>query len=254
MAEGRQRQQQRRHQPRRASTDGINVNIPEEEEDVMATRRGTPQSSASSHQDHGDKPSDKPDEYSGTMEEYQSWRRKTALWLLDTKCPTHKKGIRILRSLTGSAWRTCEHLVENPVLGQDGGEQLVFAELDKFYRYEPQSDIQKRFEDVISMPYKGSRDGQQFIGDAVYRFTRLDEALQGALKSQPLPGELKSYLLIKKYGLREGEIAQLLAATGLSWDFHKVVQALKAQFLNHQSRDRSNTELAWKGESLWETS
>ncbi|CAE8610693.1 unnamed protein product [Polarella glacialis] len=193
------------------------------------------QAKAEKPNDFGDRPSDRPDDFNGDIDEYSGWRRKTKLWALDTRCPDYKMGVRVLRSLKGSAWSTCEHLVDDAALLLPGGEQIVFAELDRYHKYEPQSDVQKRFEDAIYMPKKGAMDCNKFINDAIHRFTRLDEVLKGTLKSTPIPSQLKGFLLVKKFGLSSAEIAQLLAGTGLSWELATIVRGLKAQFSNHTS-------------------
>ena len=49
----------------------------------------------------GDRSNDIPPEYDGTPGDYDKWRRMVKLWMLDTKCPARKLGLRVLRSLKG---------------------------------------------------------------------------------------------------------------------------------------------------------
>ena len=100
---------------------------------------------------------DKPEGWDGLVREsYPRGRKKVLLWIEDTKCPSEKRGVRILRKLSERAWELVEDLDWETFRGNNGDRRLLKV-LDKSYEYSQTEDLQTRSEEVVFGPYGTTR-------------------------------------------------------------------------------------------------
>jgi len=152
-----------------------------------------------------DDPKDKPEPYDGKdREKYPTWRKKTDLWRADTRCPPHKRGIRIMRSLTDNAWEVVEDC-DLASVKKENGDDFLLSLLDPAYEYNATEDMQKRFDDVIYAANKGLEDMTPFLNNLFAKIRKLEVKM----KNQPCPhctrpvrgciqDELKGYIIVKR--------------------------------------------------------
>ena len=185
----------------------------------------------------GDRSNDIPPEYDGTPGDYEKWRRMVKLWMLDTKCPARKLGLRVLRSLKGNAATACENL-DPEALSEVGGEKLVFEALEAGCAEEKEASMQKKFDDVMEAPNR--KHGQamiEYINDYENKIMRLESVL-----GEKMNDSLTGYMLMKRAGLSDKEKTQVLTVTGLSWSRNLIKKALKGQFGNIHKRTHFNAD------------
>ena len=100
--------------------------------------------------------------FSNRPEDYREWRTRIVLYKkkLDIQKKSKEACINLMTSLTGTAWRQIEHMVDRAAEDEQGFETIL-KELDKTFKYDDQVEMPRAFERFF---YGTSRrDGQTLL-------------------------------------------------------------------------------------------
>ena len=129
---------------------------------------------------------------------WRTMRRDIVLWDDDSDLPTRKRGVRLLRALTGKARLLAETITDED-LRKDDGVSPIIAHFDQLYAGPLQAASERDFEvAVFSGHRKADEDMTAFVSRKQIEFTRYESQL-----GTQLPNALRGRLLLKQASLNE---------------------------------------------------
>ena len=184
--------------------------------------------------------------FTNRPQDYREWRQRINLYRrkLELQNKSKEAVLNVLTSLHGVAWRQLEPKVETILAKEDGGFDLVLAELDATFRYNEDVEMPRAFERFFyGLNRKPDQTLLAYVAD--HREALHEVEKHGVQISDKASG----WILLRRSGL-SSEQKQLIQSQCPKLSYDKVVEAMF--FLlgqDYKSRSTDSQSTRWKGKT-----
>ena len=184
--------------------------------------------------------------FTNRPQDYREWRQRINLYRrkLELQNKSKEAVLNVLTSLHGVAWRQLEPKVETILAKEDGGFDLILAELDATFRYNEDVEMPRAFERFFyGLNRKPDQTLMAYVAD--HREALHEVEKHGVQISDKVSG----WILLRRSGL-SSEQKQLIQSQCPKLSYDKVVEAMF--FLlgqDYKSRSLDSPSTRWKGKT-----
>ena len=199
----------------------------EEEEDESNVSSSTGRTSRSTNNDHRKGAVGPPPSYDGNREAgvFEEFRIRAKLWLYSTNVESRAKGPRLLQALSGKAFESVRHLIDDAewLEAPDNGEQLL--ELLSKPEYYSKEELESLYQSMHKLFYSDLRKDDDDL--PAFR-SRFDQAVRKIKKHRvELPQEALGFLFLKQSRINAESFERLITLTNGDLKLDAVVEGLR---------------------------
>ena len=149
---------------------------------------------------------DPPPGYDGIDPEttFRQYEKQVALWEFETDVARAKRGVKLLRQLSGIAQTAVDHLEVDQITGEDGVKNLLTA-LREYFNPHLEVSLPRAFEAAV---YGAPRASKETFGEFTKRMERAFVNL--AKEGVDLPDGARGYIMYRQASLSESQEQRLL--------------------------------------------
>lgn len=190
---------------------------------AMATTGQAVVAGASEGLGQGFRDREPPPSYDGESPEstFTLWERNVRLWEYETDVPRSKRGVKLLRVLTGMARVAVEEMPFEEIACEDGLRN-VMGRLKDFFQPHLEVSLPRAFENAV---YGQPRTSKEGFGEYIARMDRGFNRL--AKEGVSLPESAQGYIVYRQAGLSEAQDQRFLVWSDGKYDRSSVVKALR---------------------------
>ena len=187
----------------------------------MATSQGPSASTGGQAGSFRDR--DPPPGYDGEQPEltFRQFQRQVRLWEHETDLPLAKRGVKLLRQLTGAAALAVEDLEIDLIIGERGVKN-VMAQLEAYFLPHLEVSLPRAFETAV---YGEPRAAKESYAAYVKRMERAFNHL--SKEGVDLPDGAKGYILYRQASLTEAQDQRLLTWAEGKYTLKEITMALR---------------------------
>ena len=184
--------------------------------------------------------------FTNRPQDYREWRQQINLYR--RKLELHNKSkeavLNVLTSLHGVAWRQLEPKVETILAKEDGGFDLILAELDATFRYNEDVEMPRAFERFFYG--LNQKPDQTLLAYAADHREALHEVEKHGVQ---ISDKVSGWILLRRSGL-SSEQKQLIQSQCPKLSYDKVVKAMFVLLgQDYKSRSLDSQSTIWKGKT-----
>ena len=149
--------------------------------------------------------------FSNVQKEYREYRKRAELYRRKMELGKRQAETvyNLVTMMTGKAWDLVEDLTPEQLAAADGFD-LVFARLDKGFRYDPLTELPDDFEQYF---VKLQRKNQQTLQDYMTEYSRAERKLK-ATHSIELPEKVRAWWFLRRSGVTKDQRQLILTHIG----------------------------------------
>ena len=152
---------------------------------------------------------------------FPRWLKELKLWEFETEIPKNKRGVKVLRQLSGAARSTADNLSFEEIACEKGLDNLLAA-LEEHFKPHLETSLPKAFEEAIYGDIRGSKETfGEFVIRMEYAFKELER--QGVKLHDMVIG----YVMFRHANLNDVQESQMLTWGEGKFDRAVVVRNLR---------------------------
>ena len=190
---------------------------------VAAATTVTPGPTMGSYEGGGYRDREPPPSYDGEDPEvsFRVYEKNVKLWEFETDIPQAKRGVKLLRSLSGVARLAVDEMTFEEITASDGVAQIM-KRLREYFLPHLEVSLPRAFEAAVYCSQRTAKEGfSEYIARMDRNFTRLTkEGIQ-------LPDSAQGYIIYRHAGLNESQDQRFLVWASGKYDRASVVSALR---------------------------
>ena len=178
---------------------------------------------------------DPPPGYDGLDPEttFRQYEKQVALWEYETEVVRAKRGVNLIRHLSGVALTAVDHLEIEQITGEEGVKNILTA-LREFFNPHLEVSLPRAFEAAV---YGAPRSAKETFGEFTKRMERAFVNL--AKEGVDLPDGARGYIMYQQASLSESQEQQLLTWAQGCYNRKEITIALRR--LDKVIRDKGKT-------------
>ncbi len=164
-----------------------------------------------------------PPAYAGEDPEtsFAIWEKNVRLWEYETDVPVAKRGVKLLKVLSGTARLAVDEISFEEV-ACEAGIRNIMAKLKEYFLPHLEVSLPRAFEAAVYGQVRGSKEGfMEYIARQDKAFTRLRK------EGVELPDSAQGYILFRHASLNESQEQRFLVWSDGKYDRVSVVKALR---------------------------
>ena len=164
-----------------------------------------------------------PPSYDGEEPEtsFALWERNVRLWEYETDVPRGKRGVKLLRVLSGTARMAVEEMPFEEIACEDGMRNIM-SRLREFFQPHLEVSLPRAFEQAV---YGQQRQNREGFGEYIARMDRAFNRLKK--EGVDLPESAQGYILYRQAALSEAQEQRFLVWSDGRYDRLSAVKALR---------------------------
>eukprot|EP00435_Cladocopium_sp_Y103_P041502 s1054_g11.t1 len=183
-----------------------------------------------------------PPSYDGENPEttFVTFEKNVRLWEFETDTPAAKRGVKLLRALSGTARLAVDEMAFEDI-ATERGVYNIMAKLKDYYQPHLEVSLPRAFEAAVYGPVRQSKEGfGEYIARCDKAFARLKK------EGVDLPDGAQGYIIYRQSGLSEAQEQRFLVWAEGKYDRKVVVTALRK--LDKVVKDKPKSHY-WTGDS-----
>ena len=149
------------------------------------------------------------------------WERNVRLWEYETDVPRGKRGVKLLRVLSGTARMAVEEMPFEEIACEDGMRNIM-SRLREFFQPHLEVSLPRAFEQAV---YGQQRQNREGFGEYIARMDRAFNRLKK--EGVDLPESAQGYILYRQAALSEAQEQRFLVWSDGRYDRLSAVKALR---------------------------
>eukprot|EP00913_Durusdinium_trenchii_P035579 g33295.t1 len=209
-------------------------------------RRFAAASTAAARTDYIPRDRDPPPTYDGENPEttFRQFEKQAQLWLFETEVPETKRGVKLLRQLTGVAATAVDDMEVSEIV-QEQGVKNIMQKLREYFTPHLEVSLPRAFETAV---YGTPKQSKETFAEYAKRMERAFTNL--AKEGVDLPADARGYILYRQASLTEAQDQKLLTWTQGKYSRAEVTSALHR--LDKVVRDKAKSSFQVEGTYLTE--
>ena len=209
-------------------------------------RRFAAASTAAARADYIPRDRDPPPTYDGENPEttFRQFEKQVQLWLFETEVPETKRGVKLLRQLTGVAATAVDDMEVSEIV-QEQGVKNIMQKLREYFTPHLEVSLPRAFETAV---YGTPKQSKETFAEYAKRMERAFTNL--AKEGVDLPADARGYILYRQASLTEAQDQKLLTWTQGKYSRAEVTSALHR--LDKVVRDKAKSSFQVEGTYLTE--
>ena len=190
-----------------------------------------------------------PPAYAGEDPEtsFTVWEKNVRLWEFETDVPKAKRGVKLLKVLSGTARLAVDEISFEEVACEDGIRNIM-SKLKEYFLPHLEVSLPRAFEAAVYGQVRGSKEGfMEYIARQDKAFTRLRK------EGVELPDSAQGYILFRHASLSESQEQRFLVWSDGKYDRVSVVKALRKLDKVIREKGAKSSFLGSEGEYTNET-
>ncbi|CAK9057083.1 unnamed protein product [Durusdinium trenchii] len=211
-------------------------------------RRFAAASTAAARADYIPRDRDPPPTYDGENPEttFRQFEKQAQLWLFETEVPETKRGVKLLRQLTGVAATAVDDMEVSEIVHEQGVKNIM-QKLREYFTPHLEVSLPRAFETAV---YGTPKQTKETFAEYAKRMERAFTNL--AKEGVDLPADARGYILYRQASLTEAQDQKLLTWTQGKYSRAEVTSALRR--LDKVVRDKAKSSFQVEGTYLTEDS
>ena len=211
-------------------------------------RRFAAASTAAARTDYIPRDRDPPPTYDGENPEttFRQFKKQVQLWLFETEVPETKRGVKLLRQLTGVAATAVDDMEVSEIVHEQGVKNIM-QKLREYFTPHLEVSLPRAFETAV---YGTPKQTKETFAEYAKRMERAFTNL--AKEGVDLPADARGYILYRQASLTEAQDQKLLTWTQGKYSRVEVTSALRR--LDKVVRDKAKSSFQVEGTYLTEDS